>query len=76
MSNHYQFDVVMTCSACSNAISKVLTRMEPEVTKFDVSLEKQTVDVQTDLAYETVLEKIQKTGKEVKGGKSVGAQLI
>ncbi|CCD25730.1 copper metallochaperone ATX1 NDAI_0F04120 [Naumovozyma dairenensis CBS 421] len=67
--NHYQFNVVMTCSGCSNAINRVLTKLEPEVSKIDISLEDQTVDVTTSLPYETILEKISKTGKEVKSWK-------
>ncbi|KAL3233897.1 Copper chaperone ATX1 [Nakaseomyces bracarensis] len=66
--NHYQFNVVMTCSGCSNAINRVLTRLEPEVSKIDISLEQQTVDVYTSLPYDTILSKIEKTGKEVKSG--------
>ena len=35
------------------------------VQSFDVSLEKQTVDVRATVPFETVLEKIKKTGKEI-----------
>ncbi|SCU95842.1 LAFA_0G02630g1_1 [Lachancea sp. 'fantastica'] len=63
---HYHFDVVMTCEGCSNAINRVLTRLEPDVSNIDISLEKQTVDVVSVLPLETVLEKIKKTGKQVK----------
>lgn len=69
--NHYQFNVVMSCSGCSNAINKVLSRLEPDVSKIETSLDSQTVDVYTTLPYETILEKIQKTGKEVKSGKQI-----
>ncbi|CCC66628.1 hypothetical protein NCAS_0A00680 [Naumovozyma castellii] len=69
--NHYQFNVVMTCSGCSGAIDKALTRLKPEVSKIDISLEKQTVDVISTLPYETILEKIQKTGKQVNSGKQL-----
>lgn len=68
---HLHFDVVMSCEGCSNAIRRVLTRLEPDVSKIDISLEKQTVDVYTVLPFETVLEKIKKTGKEVKAAKVV-----
>lgn len=67
--NHYQYNVSMSCSGCSNSINKVLTRLEPEVSKVDISLENQTVDVFTSLPYETILEKIKKTGKTVNSGK-------
>lgn len=68
MSNHYQFNVKMPCSGCSNAIQRVLNKMEPEVSKTEISLEKQSVDVYTTLPYDTILEKIKKTGKEVLSG--------
>lgn len=38
---------------------------------FNVSLEKQSVVVRGSAPYETVLEKIKKTGKEVKHGEVV-----
>lgn len=69
--NHYQFNVVMSCQGCSNAVNKVLTRLQPDVSKVDISLEKQTVDVYTVLPYEQILEKIKKTGKEVKSGQQL-----
>lgn len=66
--NHYRFNVVMTCSGCSNAINRVLTKLEPDVSKIDISLENQTVDVFTNLPYDTIYDKIKKTGKEIKSG--------
>jgi copper chaperone len=66
--NHYLFDVKMSCSGCSNAINRVLSKKE-ENKKIDISLENQTVDVITSLPYEDVLAAIKKTGKEVIGGK-------
>lgn len=69
--NHYQFNVVMSCSGCSAAINKVLTKLEPDVSRIDISLEKQLVDVYTTLPYDFILEKIKKTGKEVKSGKQL-----
>jgi len=43
------------------------------LTSYEVNLEQQTADVYTDsVAYETVLEKIKKTGKEVRGGERDG----
>lgn len=41
------------------------------VDSFDVSLEKQKAFVKGTADYDTVLEKIKKTGKEVKGGRTV-----
>lgn len=75
MSQHYQFQVKMPCSGCSSAINKVLTRLGSDVSKIDISLESQTVDVQTVLPYETILEKIKKTGKEVENGKILNTPL-
>ncbi|QHS75669.1 copper metallochaperone ATX1 [Saccharomyces paradoxus] len=69
--NHYQFNVVMSCSGCSGAINKVLTKLEPDVSRINISLEKQLVDVYTTLPYDFILEKIRKTGKEVKSGKQL-----
>ncbi|CAB4253821.1 similar to Saccharomyces cerevisiae YNL259C ATX1 Cytosolic copper metallochaperone that transports copper to the secretory vesicle copper transporter Ccc2p for eventual insertion into Fet3p [Maudiozyma barnettii] len=68
---HYQFEVVMTCSGCSNAVQKALSRLEPDVSNINISLEKQTVDIDSVLPYDVVLEKIKKTGKEVKSGKTI-----
>ncbi|CDK26840.1 unnamed protein product [Kuraishia capsulata CBS 1993] len=73
MSDHeYHFDVTMTCSGCSNAVNRVLTKLEG-VKNIDISLEKQTVDVKTtaSLDYDSVLKTITKTGKKVNGGKVV-----
>lgn len=68
---HFKFDVVMTCAGCSNAVNKVLSRLEPDVSNIDISLENQTVDLDSTLPYETVLEKIKKSGKEVKYGRII-----
>ncbi|SYW75723.1 related to ATX1 - antioxidant protein and metal homeostasis factor [Ustilago bromivora] len=54
--HEYKFEVVMTCSGCSGAVSKVLSKLD----------ENQTVVVKGSAPYQTVLEKIKKTGKEVK----------
>ncbi|CAR28977.1 ZYRO0F16324p [Zygosaccharomyces rouxii] len=69
--SHYHFNVVMSCQGCSNAINRVLTKLEPDVSKIDISLEKQTVDVYSKLPYETIHDKIAKTGKEIKSGEVV-----
>ncbi|EPQ31173.1 uncharacterized protein PFL1_01361 [Pseudozyma flocculosa PF-1] len=68
--HEYRFEVVMTCSGCSGAVTRVLSKLDG-VDEFDVSLEKQTVVVKGTAPYETVLEKIKKTGKEVKSGEVV-----
>lgn len=76
--HEYHFDVKMACSACSGAIERVLSRLEGTwsdshtgVSSYDVSLEKQTVDVRGPAPFDTVLAKIQKTGKEVLSSKIV-----
>ncbi|KAL9546603.1 Cytosolic copper metallochaperone [Mucor bainieri] len=61
----YTFNVEMSCSGCSNAVNKALSRLEG-VEKIDISLEKQEVVVDTELPRETVLAAIKKTGKTVK----------
>lgn len=66
----------MTCSGCSSAIDRVLKRMKPEVSRYDISLENQTVDVETDLPIDAVLIKIQKTGKEIKGQRIMDTPII
>lgn len=69
---HYQFDVEMACGGCSGAIDRVLRKLDG-VEKVVTNLDTQTVDVYTNdsVSYDTVLEKIEKTGKKVNGGKTV-----
>jgi len=67
----YEFDVKMTCGGCSGAVTRALGKVEG-VERFEVDLEKQTVIVHpTTATYDEVLEKIKKTGKEVRSGKTV-----
>lgn len=69
MSNKFHFDVSMSCSGCSNAVNRVLTKLDG-VEKIDISLEKQTVDVETksSLDFDTVYQAIAKTGKTINKG--------
>ncbi|KAM0457643.1 hypothetical protein ACHAPV_006537 [Trichoderma viride] len=67
----YQFDVTMTCGGCSGAIDRVLKKLDG-VDSYEVSLEKQTAVVTTELPYETVLEKIYKTGKKINSATADG----
>ncbi|KAL8808054.1 MAG: hypothetical protein Q9182_000332 [Xanthomendoza sp. 2 TL-2023] len=71
--HHYKFNIEMSCTGCSGAIDRVLKRLEG-VQRYEVSFESKTADVYADegLAYETVLEKIKKTGKTVKTGQKDG----
>ncbi|KAF9644195.1 hypothetical protein BDM02DRAFT_3103334 [Thelephora ganbajun] len=61
----YKFDVKMTCGGCSGAVERVLKKTEG-VSSYDISLEKQEVIVKATASYDTILEKIKKTGKEVR----------
>ncbi|KAL8782977.1 MAG: hypothetical protein Q9195_009520 [Heterodermia aff. obscurata] len=71
--HHYKFNIKMSCSGCSGAVDRVLKKTEG-VQSYTVSLEDQTADIYAEesLPYETVLEKIKKTGKEVKSGEKDG----
>ncbi len=65
--------------AAGNSVRKLARADSPRlfpaapagVSSFDVSLETQTVVVKGTAPYETVLEKIKKTGKEVKKGEVI-----
>ncbi|CAA7271673.1 unnamed protein product [Cyclocybe aegerita] len=71
----YKFDVKMTCSGCSGAITRVLEKAKNDgtsgVSSYDVSLENQEVLVTGTILYDDLLEKIKKTGKEVRSGVTV-----
>ena len=70
MSHKYHFDVTMACSGCSGAIERVLKKQDG-IANYNVSLENQTVDVETDKDYDLIYNVIQKTGKKINGGKVV-----
>jgi len=74
--HHYKFNVAMTCGGCSGAVERVLKKLDG-VKSFDVSLPNQTADVVTEdsVSYETVLEKIKKTGKTVNSGEADGVSM-
>ncbi|KAF5249875.1 hypothetical protein FANTH_4844 [Fusarium anthophilum] len=67
----YEFNITMSCGGCSGAIDRVLKKLDG-VESYDVSLENQTAKVVTALPYDTVLQKIAKTGKKVNSGKADG----
>ncbi|KAK7680443.1 hypothetical protein QCA50_016440 [Cerrena zonata] len=69
MSHQYHFNVQMSCSGCSGAVNRVLTKLDG-VSDIKISLEEQTVDVTTSdsLDYDTVYNTISKTGKKVIDG--------
>lgn len=56
-------------------LHRVATDPNAGVKSYNVSLETQTADIVTEdsLSYETVLEKIKKTGKAVKSGEADGS---
>jgi len=69
----YKFDVKMTCSGCSGAVTRVLNKakLDGGVSNFTVDLETQEVLVKGTIPYDELLEKIKKTGKEVRSGSRV-----
>ncbi|KEF57183.1 uncharacterized protein A1O9_07373 [Exophiala aquamarina CBS 119918] len=74
MSGHqYKFNVSMSCGGCSGAVERVLKKLDG-VKEYNVSLETQTADITAEdsLSYQTVLEKIKKTGKTVNSGEADG----
>jgi len=76
MAEHtYKFNVTMTCSGCSGAVTRVLNKLDG-VKSYDVSLDSQTATViaEPSLAYETVLKTIKKTGKKVNSGEVDGEE--
>lgn len=72
MPHEYHFDVTMSCSGCSNAVSRALGKLDG-VIDTKANLDTQTVDVKTSdsLDYDTVLSAIAKTGKKVNGGRVI-----
>ncbi|KAF8609845.1 copper chaperone taha [Ceratobasidium sp. AG-I] len=66
----YKFNVAMSCSGCSGAVTRVLQKAQG-VSSFDVNLETQEVLVKGTIPYDDVLAKIKKTGKEVKSGEVI-----
>ncbi|CAL8582445.1 Cytosolic copper metallochaperone [Xanthoria parietina] len=74
--HHYKFQITMSCSGCSGAIERVLKKLEG-IQSYTVSLEAQSADIYAEdgLAYETVLEKIRKTGKTVVKGERDGVEV-
>jgi len=71
--HHYKFNVQMTCGGCSGAVERVLKKLDG-VKEYTVSLDTQTADITAEdsVSYETVLEKIKKTGKTVNSGEADG----
>jgi copper chaperone len=78
MSTHtYKFNVAMSCGGCSGAVDRVLKKLDG-IEKYEVSLDKQTAEVETkddSLSFETVLTTIQKTGKKVRSAEADGKDM-
>ncbi|KAJ8507968.1 hypothetical protein ONZ45_g9713 [Pleurotus djamor] len=71
MADHtYKFNVKMTCAGCSGAVERVLKKTEG-VSEYEISLEKQEVLVKGPIEYDTLYEKINKTGKQIISGETV-----
>ncbi|KAL2916370.1 Cytosolic copper metallochaperone [Polyrhizophydium stewartii] len=60
----YSFKVGMTCSGCSGAVDRILSKTAG-VSKYEISLENQTVVVHSTLSKDEVFEAIKKSGKPV-----------
>lgn len=59
----YSFKVAMTCSGCSSAVTRILTKAEG-VDHFEVSLETQIVKVESATLSQTqIFDIIKKSGK-------------
>lgn len=70
--HHYHFNIAMSCTGCSGAVERVLKKTDG-LSSYTVSLDTQSADVYTDdVSFEAVLEKIRKTGKEVRGAERDG----
>ncbi|TVY33529.1 Metal homeostasis factor [Lachnellula subtilissima] len=78
LSEHtYRFDIGMSCSGCSGAVNRVLGKLSG-IKSYDVNLgaEKALVTAEPNLDYDTVYEKIKKTGKTVYSGEADGVLTI
>jgi len=62
----HEFKVEMTCEGCSNAVNRVLGKLQGQgVNKVDIDLPGKKVYVDSTLSSEQLLETLKKTGKEV-----------
>ncbi|KAK9466738.1 hypothetical protein V1512DRAFT_263304 [Lipomyces arxii] len=69
--HEYQFNVAMSCSGCSGAVNRVLSKLDG-VSDVKITLEDQKVVVKTeDVSYDTVLAQIKKSGKAVRSGEVI-----
>jgi len=63
LSLQIEFEVHMTCQKCVKAISESIADLEG-IRNVDISLERGTVIVETNLPYSIIQEKIEKTGRQ------------
>jgi len=61
----HKFSVAMTCSGCSGAVTRILTKKLEEGSSFDVNLEGRVVSITSAKSKEDLLEILKKCGKEV-----------
>lgn len=62
----HEYTVQMTCEGCSGAVQRVLGKLEGKgISKINIDLKGQKVQVTSTLSAEEVLEVIKKTGKKV-----------
>ncbi|CCC05237.1 hypothetical protein SMACR_08246 [Sordaria macrospora] len=77
-STHYKFDVAMSCSGCSGALTRVLTKFKesnPDNVSFKVDLDSRTVevDIKKDaFSDEEIIRTVGKPGKEIASGEKDG----
>ncbi|KAK4957009.1 Cytosolic copper metallochaperone [Elasticomyces elasticus] len=74
MADHiYKIDITMTCGGCSGTVERVLKKLDG-IKSYDVSLDTQSANLVAadSLDYQTILEKIKKTGKKVNKGEADG----
>eukprot|EP01135_Chromosphaera_perkinsii_P010002 Nk52_evm37s1992 gene=Nk52_evmTU37s1992 len=64
MAEVHVFQVEMTCSGCSNAVNRVLGKLDG-IDKVDIDLEKKTVRIEGSVPKDRLEEQLKKTGKEV-----------
>ncbi|KAF7931113.1 uncharacterized protein EAE97_009322 [Botrytis byssoidea] len=69
----YKFNISMSCGGCSGAVDRVLKKLDG-VRAYEVNLEGQTATVigKPELEFDTVLEKIAKTGKKINTAEADG----
>ncbi|XP_063303932.1 copper transport protein ATOX1 [Pelobates fuscus] len=59
-----EFYVAMTCEGCSNAVTRVLSKLG--AVQFDIDLPNKKVLIDSEHSVDLLLETLKKTGKEAK----------